>query len=149
MRKVSVNNRLLEIKKIQNRIALCHKAIICEKESFLTDNGDKTTDFIFNRQNDFTNLMLTGVTIPMLIGAVDLGASSIEELTRSFLTNPVLLGCFSIILILGSYRLYKYSRNKRSMLRSMGNSIKYTKAELILCIFENAVENYLVERCVN
>lgn len=141
---VELYSEAIEIEKIKwlkEKISLCHKAIKLERENFLTDNGPAAAEFTMNRQNVLTNYILTGITIPMLIGAINVEASSIDEFVQAVAVKPILLLTFEVFLVVFSYRVYKYHWNKRSKLNDTKRVILYNKAELMLCAFETAVDS--------
>ena len=129
-----------EIKELKERIALCHKAIKLEKESFLTDSGPEAAEFTMNRQNAATEYILTGITIPMLIGAINIEASNANEFIEAVSNKPALSIIFEVFICVFAYRVFKYYWNKRSKLNDTKRVILYNKAELMLCAFESAVE---------
>lgn len=129
-----------EIKELKEKIALCHKAIKLEKESFLTDSGPDAAKFTMNRQNMLTDYLLTGIMIPMILGAINIDAESIADFCKAVGNRPILLFAFLAFLLVFSYRVFKYFWNKYSMLNDTKRTILYNKAELMLCAFETAVE---------
>ena len=125
---------------LKSQIRLCRNLISIEKENYVTDNGPNSIDFIMNRQNVLTNYILTGLIIPILLSAINIEASSVKEFILDIWNKPFLIVVICIFLIVLSYRLFKYYKNKRSMLRSQRQILLYNKAEIMLNAFEIACD---------
>ncbi len=133
--------RTIAIMRVKNKIELGYKAITEEKSAFLSDNGSDTISFIFNAQNRFTDIFLTGIAIPMLLEVLKWEISGIEDFIAIIDQKPVMCLMMYAFLIVFLYRVQKYFSNKRSMLRGMKQTTLYNKAELMLCAFECALKN--------
>lgn len=131
----------IAIIRLRNKIELCHKTIEKEKEAFLSDKGENTVSFNFNRQNQFTDIFLTGISIPILLEALKWEVNEIEDFILALKEKPIMCFITGAFLITLFYRILKYLKNKRSMLRGMNQTILYDKAELMLCSFECALKN--------
>lgn len=136
----------LEVQKIwifrlKNKIELCHKTIEKEKEAFISDNGEPTVSFIFNTQNYFTDILLTGFSIPILLETLKWEVNKIEDFILALKEKPIMCFIAGFFLITLFYRILKYFKNKRSMLRGKNQTVLYYKAELLLCSFECALKN--------
>lgn len=126
---------------LENKIVLCRKLIENERVSFQTDNGDTFLSFTMNRQNEFSNFLITGVMVPMLMEAIGNNISSFRGFVSLINTNPVMRVTTCGFLILLAYRFWKYFRNKYSMLTSANQVIMYNKAEELLTAFECALKD--------
>lgn len=133
--------RNIAIERLKNKIELGHKTIEKEKEAFLSDNGENTVSFNFNRQNQLTDILLTGISIPVLLETLKWEVNDIEDFILALNEKPILCYIAGIFLIIFLYRILKYTKNKRSMLRGMTQTILYDKAELMLYSFECALKN--------
>lgn len=131
----------IAIIQLKNKIELCHKTIEKEKEVFLSDNGESTVSFIFNTQNEFTDIFLTGISIPILLETLKWEVNKAEDFILALKEKPIMCFITGAFLITLFYRIFKYFKNKRSMLRSMNQTVLYDKAELMLCSFECAFKN--------
>lgn len=132
------NNVIIQLK---SKIELCHKAIEKEKEAFVSDNGESTVSFNFNTQNQFTDILLTGISIPILLETLKWEVNKIEDFLPALEEKPIMCFITGAFLITFFYRVLKYTKNKRSMLRSMRQTVLYDKAELMLYAFECALKN--------
>ena len=128
-----------KLPEIKRKVTLCKKTIESEKQSFLIDNGEETADFNLNRQNQLSDYVLTGITIPVVMSAISIDAQDISTLITTLRNNFVFMFFLSLFLYIFSFRVYKYYHNKRSMMRSNATAILYNKAELMLCCFETAL----------
>ncbi len=131
----------IAIERLKNKIELGHKTIEKEKEAFLSDNGENTVSFNFNTQNQFTDIFLTGISIPILLETLKWEVNNIEDFILALNEKPILCFIAGAFLIIVLYRILKYTKNKRSMLRCMKQTVLYDKAELMLCSFECALKN--------
>lgn len=131
----------IAIERLKNKIELGHKTIEKEKEAFLSDNGENAVSFNFNRQNQLTDILLTGISIPILLETLKWDVNDIEDFIRTLNEKPILCFIAGAFLIIFLYRILKYTKNKRSMLKGMTQAVLYDKAELMLCSFECALKN--------
>lgn len=136
-----LEERNIAIERLKNKIELGHKIIEKEKEAFLSDNGENTVSFNFNTQNQFTDIFLTGISIPILLETLKWEVNNIEDFILALNEKPILCFIAGTFLIIFLYRILKYTKNKRSMLRGMTQTVLYDKTELMLCSFECALKN--------
>ncbi len=117
-------------------IDVCKATITLERDGFLIDNGSDANDFIMNRQNKFTDYLLTAVLIPILMEAINIKAKNFTDFATTVYGNRVLLIAICTFSIALSYRIFKYFHNKNSVCNSKSNAVLYNKAEMMLCCFE-------------
>lgn len=127
--------------RLKSKLELCHKAIEKEKEAFVSDNGQNTVSFNFNTQNQFTDILLTGISIPILLETLKWEVNNIEDFLLTLEEKPIMCLITGAFLITLFYRVLKYTINKRSMLKGMRQTVLYDKAELMLYSFECALKN--------
>lgn len=134
-------SNLKMIFQLKNKIELCHKTIEKEKSAFLSNNGETAVSFIFNTQNYFTDIFLTGFSIPILLETLKWEVNGVEDFMLALEEKPIMCIITGFFLITLFYRILKYFKNKRSMLRSMNQTVLYDKVELMLYSFECALKN--------
>lgn len=133
--------RKIIIERLKHKIELGYKTIEKEKEAFISDNGENTISFNFNRQNYFTDILLTGIMIPILLETLNWNAEELNDFMGTIAEKPIMGPLINIFLVIFLYRIMKYTKNKRSMLRGMKQTVLYIKAELMLSAFECALKN--------
>lgn len=132
-------NQLGQMSKLTD---VCKKAIQSERDSFLTDNGDTATNFIFDRQNKFTDYLMTSILIPIIIELINVGMMSWDDIWLNLCSNFFFIIATCTLFVIFSYRLHKYYRNKKSLLTSQEQIILYNKGEIMLCCFETALKKF-------
>lgn len=133
--------RKIIIERLKHKIELGYKTIEKEKEAFISDSGENTISFNFNRQNYFTDILLTGIMIPILLETLNWNAEELNDFMGTIAEKPIMGLLINIFLVIFLYRIMKYTKNKRSMLRGMKQTVLYIKAELMLSAFECALKN--------
>lgn len=133
--------RKIAIERLKNKIELSYKTIEKEKDAFISDNGENTISFNFNRQNYFTDILLTGIMIPILLETLNWNAEELSDFMGTVAEKPIMGSLINIFLVILLYRIMKYTKNKRSMLRGMKQTVLYIKADLMLSAFECALKN--------
>ncbi len=132
----AIKNRNLDL--CEKTAILCRKTIAVEKNAFLVDNGDYARNFNFTIQNEITNLVLTGITIPTILSLLhnpDETRNMIDVIT----SNRALQVYIFTFVVVAAYRILKYYHNKKSMLSCFHVEKGYDKAELLLDCFEAAL----------
>ena len=114
------------------------KIVVEERTSFLTTNGAAVSTFTLDRQNKLTDVILISIAVPILVDAVKKKSS--EEVIAGVSKEGFIQSMFSVFIIILAYRIMKYMKNKRSMLRSNRRLVIYQKTELLLDVFIDALE---------
>lgn len=128
---------------VKRNILLLRRTLKEETEGFLSTNGPDSAEFVMNRQNKFTDVVLVGIGVPLLIEILKNNNNSIWDVW-SILSGELCV-LTSILVMVLSYRIMKYEKNKLSMVRTNTRRALYHKAGLLLDIFENALES---EMCI-
>lgn len=138
---INVNAQKIAMIRLKSKLELCHKTIEKEKEAFVSNNGENTVSFNFTTQNQFTDIFLTGISIPILLETLKWEVNKIEDFLLALEEKPIMCFMTGAFLFTFFYRVLKYTKNKRSMLRGMRQTVLYDKAELMLYSFECALKN--------
>lgn len=133
--------RKKKITQLKNKIELGHRTIEKEKDVFLSSNGEYVRSFIFNRQNQLTDILLTGISIPIFLEALKWETKGIGNFLTTLIGHPLMCFLAIALWIVFMYRIVKYHKNKYSMLKDMSWAAEYDRAELMLCVFECALKN--------
>lgn len=124
---------------LKSDISLSRKILIEEKDSFLETNGNAATSFIFNRQNYLTDVILTGMGVPLLMEILKKNIDSMGDVWGILWNDiPILASGFIMVFV---YRVMKYQKNKLSMIRTSTRVAMYQKVGLLLDIFEVALND--------
>ncbi len=130
-----------ENKDYKKLVLLLKKTIESEKATFLVDNGREMGNFAMERQNKLTDYLLTSILIPLIINFINVNPTSLSDILMNIRNNSVIQVAVYAFVIVFSYRVWKYFRNKRSMLRCNGMVMHYNKVALMLSCFEIAVDS--------
>ena len=125
---------------IKSDIVLLKNIIAEERDSFIVTNGSSAESFILNRQNKFTDILLTGIGVPILIEVIKSNIASMADIWYVLWGDLRILTC--IFLAVLAYRIMKYYKNKLSIIRSSTRIVLYQKVGLLVDIFEHALDDY-------
>lgn len=84
---------------------------------------------------------LTGISIPILLETLKWEVNKTGDFFLALEEKPIMCLMSGAFIIIFFYRVLKYTKNKRSMLRSKRSTNLYDKAELMLYSFECALKN--------
>lgn len=128
------------ISKLSRRINVCKDAIKYEREAMTAESGSKQSDFVFTKQNVFSDLLLTSMLLPVVMEAIK--SNEVSNLSCVWIENQS-FRCFSTaFVVVLFYKVVKYYQNKRSMLRDNHRIALYYKSDFLLSIFEQSLYEY-------
>lgn len=136
-----LDERKIKETQLKSKIELERRTIEKEKDVFLSYTGEYIRSFNFTRQNQGSDIFLTGISIPILLEILKWDINGVEDFLAILVEKPLM--CLMIIAfwIILLHRIIKYHKNKRSMLEDMGRASEYDRVELMLYAFECALKN--------